>query len=77
MMTDIAQKIKFIKNNIGISNDEVQTDLSFLFDQYSNIFLKMDIEGGEYPWLLSLDRGRALIHGCVQRIVLRRRHQNP
>ena len=22
---------------------------------YKNIFLKMDVEGGEYPWLLSID----------------------
>ena len=24
-------------------------------DKYCNIFLKMDIEGGEYPWLLQID----------------------
>ena len=29
--------------------------MSFLTNNYNNIFLKMDIEGGEYPWLLQID----------------------
>jgi hypothetical protein len=29
-------------------------NLSHLINTYNNIFLKMDIEGCEYPWLLSL-----------------------
>ena len=47
--------ITFIKKNINTYNDESNTNLSFLTSEYNNIFLKMDIEGSEYPWLLSLD----------------------
>ena len=50
-----TEKITFIKKNIGDRNDDKNTDLSFLTDKYKDIFLKMDIEGGEYPWLLSLN----------------------
>ena len=43
-----------------------------VIDRYSNIFLKMDIEGGEFPWLhaLSTDQLQHFqqivieIHGC-------------
>jgi hypothetical protein len=48
--------ISFIKKNINKYNDNNNTNLSFLIEKYNNIFLKMDIEGGEYPWLLSLDQ---------------------
>jgi len=51
---EYTNKISFIKKNIGPVNDEQQTNLSYLANKYSNIFLKMDIEGGEYPWLFSL-----------------------
>lgn len=47
--------ILFSKKNINTYNDKLNTNLSFLTDKFSNIFLKMDIEGAEYPWLLSLD----------------------
>jgi hypothetical protein len=50
-----TKKISFIKKNINNFNDDDNTNLSFLLDKYSNIFLKMDIEGGEYTWLLSLE----------------------
>ena len=50
-----TNKITFIKKNINNFNDENNTDLTFLINKYNNIFLKMDIEGGEYPWLLSID----------------------
>lgn len=46
--------ISFIKKNINSFNDDNNTNLSHLISKYSNIFLKMDIEGYEYPWLLSL-----------------------
>jgi hypothetical protein len=29
-----------------------------LTEKYDNIFLKIDIEGGEYPWLLEIDESR-------------------
>jgi hypothetical protein len=49
-----TNKISFIKKNINSYNDNNNTNLMPLIDRYNNIFLKMDIEGGEYPWLLSL-----------------------
>ena len=48
-----TENITFIKKNINYFNDDNNTNLSFLFEKYNNIFLKMDIEGGEYPWLLN------------------------
>jgi hypothetical protein len=53
-----TDKITFIKKNIGNINDEQYSTLSFLIDKYSNIFLKMDIEGGEYTWLLWLEEAQ-------------------
>jgi len=50
-----TNKILFIKKNIHSINDDNNTNLSFLTNKYNNIFLKMDIEGGEYPWLLQID----------------------
>ena len=49
-----TSEITFIKKNINSFNDDNNTNLSFLIEQYNNIFLKMDIESGEYPWLLSI-----------------------
>jgi hypothetical protein len=50
-----TQNIQFIKKNINNFNDDNNTDLSFLTEKYNNIFLKMDIESGEYPWILQID----------------------
>jgi hypothetical protein len=44
--------IQFIRKNIGELNDELTTNLSEQIDKYNDIFLKMDIESGEYPWLM-------------------------
>jgi len=52
---EYTNKICFIKKNINNFNDDNNSNLSFLIGKYNNIFLKMDIEGGEYPWLLSLE----------------------
>ena len=49
-----TNKISFIKKNINGYIDDNNTDLKALINRYNNIFLKMDIEGGEYPWLLSI-----------------------
>jgi hypothetical protein len=49
-----TNKISFINKNINAFDDDNNTNLSFLFDKFNNIFLKMDIEGGEYPWLLDI-----------------------
>jgi hypothetical protein len=50
-----TKKISFIKKNIHSINDDNNSNLSFLIEKYNNIFLKMDIEGGEYLWLLNID----------------------
>jgi len=46
-------KITFIKKYINSYNDSCNTNLSDLFEKYNNIFLKMDIEGNEYNWILN------------------------
>jgi len=50
-----TKKISFIKKNINYFNDDENTNLFYLTHKYNNIFLKMDVEGGEYPWLLQID----------------------
>ena len=50
-----TKKISFINKNINSFDDDNNTNLSFLMNKFNNIFLKMDIEGGEYPWLLSIE----------------------
>jgi hypothetical protein len=40
-------KIKFYKKNLGKENSENMSNLRDYFDKYHNIFLKLDIEGGE------------------------------
>lgn len=62
--TQYTDKITFFKKNIGGGNvDEeagvgagavAETNLLFLLNKYSRVFLKMDIEGGEYPWLMRM-----------------------
>jgi hypothetical protein len=47
-------KIEFIKKNIGFNNTEQLTNLHDIIDSNDNIFVKMDIEGGEIPWIKSL-----------------------
>uniref|UniRef100_A0A6C0KR94 Methyltransferase FkbM domain-containing protein n=1 Tax=viral metagenome TaxID=1070528 RepID=A0A6C0KR94_9ZZZZ len=49
-----TENITFMKKNINCFKDENNADLSFLTNKYNNIFLKMDIEGGEFPWLLNI-----------------------
>jgi len=51
---EYTRDITFIKKNIGPVNTESETNLKSIIETYNNIFLKMDIEGAEYPWLLAL-----------------------
>uniref|UniRef100_A0A6C0D219 Uncharacterized protein n=1 Tax=viral metagenome TaxID=1070528 RepID=A0A6C0D219_9ZZZZ len=53
-----TRDITFIKKNINNFNDDKNSNLYFLTNGYNNIFLKMDIEGGEYPWLLQIDESQ-------------------
>ena len=48
-------KISFNKLYIGDINNDNNTNLHDLIDKYNNIFLKMDIEGGEFPFFHSLN----------------------
>lgn len=50
--------ISFIKKNIGNIHDSNVTNLFYFTKIYKDIFLKMDIEGGEYPWLLCLNQNQ-------------------
>jgi len=47
-------KIIFIKKNIGFENNEQNTNLHDIINENDSIFVKMDIEGGEIPWIKSL-----------------------
>lgn len=53
---EYTDKIKFFKKNIGGGevDTDLETNLLFLLNNYSRVFIKMDIEGGEYPWLLRM-----------------------
>jgi hypothetical protein len=46
--------INFIKKNIGFENNDQNTNLHDIIDVNTSIFVKMDIEGGEIPWIKSL-----------------------
>jgi len=50
-----TNKITFIRRNIGAERNANVANLSYFTEKFNHIFLKMDIEGGEYPWLLSLN----------------------
>ena len=47
--------IVFVNKNIGPVETATETNLHSLFDTHKHIFVKMDIEGAEYPWFKSLD----------------------
>jgi hypothetical protein len=52
--THYTDKITFYKRNISTYKNKKNANLSYFTDNYNDIFLKMDIEGSEYAWLLSL-----------------------
>jgi hypothetical protein len=49
-----TKNIQFFKKNINTYNDDKNTNLNDIIDNYNNIFLNIDIEGSEFPWILSL-----------------------
>ncbi len=46
--------ISFIKKNIGPYNTNLTTNLHYEINSHKSVFIKMDIEGWEYPWIESL-----------------------
>jgi hypothetical protein len=55
---EYTNKITFYKRNISPYKDSKNATLEYFMGKYHDIFLKMDIEGAEYPWLniLTLDQ---------------------
>ncbi len=49
-----TKDITFIKKNIHSNLTQNTANLSHFITNFNNIFLKMDIEGCEYEWLMSL-----------------------
>lgn len=48
-------QLNFVKKNIGDVETDKITNIHSIINEYNNIFVKMDIEGGEVPWIKSLD----------------------
>jgi hypothetical protein len=48
------ENITFIKKNIGFENNDNDTNLNDIINAYTNIIVKIDIEGAEIPWIKSL-----------------------
>jgi len=53
--TEFTENITFTKKNIGSLDDDNTTNLKVILNSYSNVFVKMDIEGGEYQWIECLN----------------------
>ena len=53
-LPSLNDDITFVKKYIGSENNGSYTDLTEYILKYENIFVKMDIEGGEIPWINSL-----------------------
>ena len=49
-------RIKFVPKNIAATMGSTTTNLHDLLNAHNNIFLKMDVEGGEFPFFSSLSR---------------------
>ena len=54
--TPLQEMFVFTKKNIGDKETDTTTNLHDLLERYAEkrVFVKMDIEGGEIPWILSL-----------------------
>ena len=52
--SEYTNNISFIKKNISDTNTLSTTNLSPLIQNFNDIFLKIDVEGAEYPWIQSL-----------------------
>jgi hypothetical protein len=50
----LNEKITFYKKNIDINETDTTTNMHNIIEKYNSIFLKMDIEGFEWNWILNL-----------------------
>jgi len=48
---DLPKEINFFKINIGSDNTNNVTNLKEYVKDYNDVFIKMDIEGGEWDWI--------------------------
>ena len=49
-----SKRMQWVKKSIGKENSDSETNLAEYIERYSDVFIKMDIEGGEYPFFESL-----------------------
>ncbi len=49
-------KINYVAKNIGTQENDKETNLLPYIEKYNSIFLKMDIEGYEFPWITTMTR---------------------
>lgn len=56
-LPEIHPRIEFQKRNIGSVSNRDTTDLREEIREHRHMMLKMDIEGGEFPWLLEMTGG--------------------
>jgi hypothetical protein len=59
--------LDFIQKNVGAVNTDSCTDLAEVFENRRDVFLKMDIEGGEWEWLHK--KGEVILPKCKQIVI--------
>jgi len=64
---EYTNSISFIKKNVSGVNNSANTNLKYLTSIYKDIFLKMDIEGGEYGWISSMNENEL---SCFRQITI-------
>tara|TARA_Y100000591_G_C21840895_1_gene705567 strand:- start:263 stop:970 length:708 start_codon:yes stop_codon:yes gene_type:complete len=52
-LTENEPKIHYIKKNVGVRNTNTTTNFDYGFENYENIFIKLDIEGAEFDLINS------------------------
>jgi len=62
-----TRNISVIHKNISCINDHEHCNLDYIMNRYRNIFLKMDIEGQEYPWLINMPLH--FLYTCAQIVI--------
>jgi hypothetical protein len=66
--------MNFFKKNIGATNTDKTSNLKDILERYSDILIKMDIEGGEYNWIDSLSTSELL---SIKQLVIEFHGVNP